>query len=710
MKTNDLRKTKTQLIDELRALRARTEELERTTGAPRRTASVLPNQADWLAVAEYTYDLESWIGTDGRLLWVNPAVERLTGYSPAECLDMPDYPMPWIDEQYREEISRAFRGALAGTCGNDLPFRIRRKDGTTVWAAVSWQPMFRRDGTCLGYRSSIRDISDRKRAEEALQRHRSLLDSIIAHIPCGIYWKDRGFAYEGCNKAFALAAGVAEPEQIIGKTDYDLPWEKEQTDWFRQCDARVMAEDSPLLNIEEAERLADGRQVILLTSKVPRHDPDGRVCGVLGIDTDITELKHVEEELRGMHAELETRVRERTVELAGANEQLRREIAERRRVEEALRISQERYRLVSELTSDYAYVCCVEANGSLQTEWATDAFARLTGYSTSGRDARDPWERIVHPDDRIAMERRRQTLLAGRSTASEFRIITHDGRLCWLSDLARPIWDDNERRVVRILGAAQDITQRRQAEEEARRHEETLMHVTRLSTMGELAAQLAHELNQPLCAVVGNAQTAQRLLSAIPPDLDEVREAVGDIVTHGKLAGQIIQRLREFLRQQQTRSVVLNIQRVIEEVAGLAEIDARQHHAGIRFELHENLPGVRGDPIQLQQVILNLIRNGLESMDESEEVPRELLVRTAVHESGGVVVSVRDRGVGLPAGDSARLFEPFFTTKSSGLGMGLSISRSIIEAHNGRLWATANSDGGTTFHFTLPGIEEAAPC
>lgn len=707
---DDLRKTRSQLIEELRVLRSRLEEMERASGPIAPAASVSPEQGDWLAVANYTYDLESWIGPDGRLLWVNPAVERFTGYTPAECLAMPDYPMPLIHEQDADEVLRCFRGALAGTSGNDLPFRLRRKDGTFLWVAVSWQPIYGANGTCLGHRSSVRDISDRKRAEEALLDQRDLLDTIISHIPSGIYWKNRDFVYEGCNRAFAVTAGMSEPAEIVGKTDYELPWEKEQTDGFRACDERVMREDKPLLNIEETERQADGRQAILLTSKVPLHGPDGRVRGVLGIDTDISELKEVEAELRKIRTELETRVRDRTAALAAANEQLRHEIAERRRAEDEARAGRERYRLVSELTSDYAYMYRVGVDGVFQVEWVTDAFARITGRSAHELESSGGWEQIVHPDDLAVVERRSRSLLAGHSIVSEFRIITQDGRSCWLRDVARPIWDDAAHRVVRIVGAAEDVTRSKQAAEEVRRHEEALMHVTRLSTMGELAAQLAHELNQPLCTIVGNAQTALRLLSGASSDLQEVRGALDDIVTYGKLAGQIIQRLRSFLSQQRTRSLVLNIQRVIEEVAALAEADARRHRAQIRFELSDALPAVRGDPIQLQQVILNLVRNGLESMSGDEGGLREMCVRAEEDAGHTVLVSVRDGGVGLPPEDADRIFEPFFTTKSSGLGMGLSISRSIVEAHGGRLWASPNLDRGTTFFFSLPGIREGDPC
>ena len=695
---------------QLERLQARIAELEQHAGEHACLAASLADCRErFSAVADYTYDLESWIGPDGHPLWVNPAVERLTGYSVDECLGMVDYPVPLIHEEDLEHVSAAFRGALSGDSGNDLPFRLCHKDGRVVWVAVSWQPTFAADGTCLGYRSSIRDIGDRKRAEDALVEERRLLTSIIAHIPCGVFWKSRQFRYRGCNEAFARSAGVERPVDIVGRTDYELAWDRDQADYFRACDRQVIEENQPLLNIEEVERQADGRQAILLTSKVPLNDAEGRVCGVLGIDTDISELKEVENELRRTRAQLEVRVQERTAELSATNEHLRREMGERERTQAALRASEERYRLVSELTSDYAYAIRVDAAGACRAEWVTDAFARVTGRQPADLDGSGGWACVVHADDRPIAERRLRALLAGRSVVNEFRIVARDGQIRWVRDHARPIWDQTEDRVVRILGAAQDITDRKQAEEEARRHQAALTQVARLSTIGEMAAQLAHELNQPLCTMIGNAQTAQRLLASSAPDIVELRAALSDIVTFGEHGAAVIRRLREFLRQKQPQPVVLNVQRMIEEIAGFVEADARQHAARARFDVADDLPAIRGDSIRLQQVLLNLAHNGLEAMESLPSSLRDLVVRAHSSAPDAVVIAVSDSGSGLTPEVVERAFEPFFTTKPGGLGLGLAICRSVVEAHGGRLWAEPGAGSGATFSVLLPAIEEASP-
>ncbi len=342
--------------------------------------------------------------------------------------------------------------------------------------------------------------------------------------------------------------------------------------------------------------------------------PTGRVWGLLGIDTDISELKHVEAELRQIKTELESRVEERTAALADANCQLTIEIAERSRAEAALHVSQERYRLISELTSDYAYALSCTGDGVWQIEWCSDAFTRITDGMTPRLDRTGGWEGLLHPEDAAIMEQRWQRLRSGRSVTTDYRIITKDGRHRWLRDRARPLQNETKEGVSRILGAARDITDRKQAEEEIRRHQDALAHVSRLSMMGELTGQLAHELNQPLCTVVGNAQTARRLLKLPMPDMVELQECT-----------------RRHRRRRQTRrrgDPPLAEPGPPTGVAANGTESGSTHRRGGRLcrdgcstprssgavRHRGDLPAVRGDSIQLQQVILNLVRNGLEAM------------------------------------------------------------------------------------------------
>lgn len=693
--------------DEVLLLRRQVAELSRNlTEQVARVEEVAQEAEQFRAVAECTYDVECWFAPSGRLVWINQAIERLTGYSVAECLSLLDLPAVLVCDEDRERSLEAFQSTSQDRCGNDLSFRIRSKTGSSVWVAASWQPMYTPDRRYLGRRLSIRDIRERKAAEQRVIQQGRLLAELLANIPSGVYWKGRDFKYQGCNEAFAHAAGVRRPEDIVGRTDYELAWDVEQADYFRAWDRRVMDEKLPRYNIQETERQADGRQAVLLTSKVPLLDAEGQVCGLLGIDTDISELKRVEAELRQTQADLESRVEERTAELASANRQLTVEIAERCRAEEALRVSQERYRMISELTSDYAYALRRNAEDRWEVEWCSDAFRRFNDGITPQLDPGGNWQGLLHPDDAPMLEHRWQRLRSGYAVTSEYRVVTHDGRHRWLRDRARPLKDEITGVVNRIVGAARDITERRQAEDEVRRHQDALAHVSRLSMLGELTGQLAHELNQPLCTVVGNAQTARRLLSAPVPDGNELCSALDDIVAAAKHAAEVIRRLRSLIRQQESQHVILNLARVIEEITGFVAADARRHGALVRFDVADDMPTVRGDSIQLQQVILNLVRNGLEAMAGTDADARELVVRV-VRRGHEALVEIVDRGVGVSAESLRQIFEPFHSTKPAGLGLGLSISRSIIETHGGRLWGESNARGGATFVMALPISEDS---
>jgi signal transduction histidine kinase len=251
-----------------------------------------------------------------------------------------------------------------------------------------------------------------------------------------------------------------------------------------------------------------------------------------------------------------------------------------------------------------------------------------------------------------------------------------------------------------------DVTERKRIELDAQRSRQELAHFTRVSTMGELTASLAHELNQPLTGILANAQAARRYLDASPPDLGEVQEILGDIIEDDKRAAEVIQRLRDLLRKGESQQIPLDLNAVVRDVAKLVSSDAVIRNVTLTLALDPDLPVVNGDRVQLQQVILNLLINGMEAMAESGGDERPLVVRTECTEAKGVHVFVQDAGPGLRSGTQELVFEPFYTTKAAGMGMGLAIVRSIIEAHEGAIWAVNNPTGGATFHFTLPGPGE----
>jgi len=250
-----------------------------------------------------------------------------------------------------------------------------------------------------------------------------------------------------------------------------------------------------------------------------------------------------------------------------------------------------------------------------------------------------------------------------------------------------------------------DLTERKRAEEALRQLESDLAHMNRLSIMGELTASLAHEITQPIATARNNARAAMRFLDRSPPDLSEVGEAVECIVADADRAGDIIDRIRDQIKKAPPRKAYFDLNKAINEVIVLARSEITKNGVSVQTRLTQGVAPVRGDRVQLQQVVLNLILNAVEAMSSVEAGARELLITSEQNQTGDVLVAVRDSGPGIDPEHLERVFEAFYTTKSSGTGMGLSICRSIINAHGGRLWGEANEPRGAVFQFTLPGVE-----
>ena len=319
---------------------------------------------------------------------------------------------------------------------------------------------------------------------------------------------------------------------------------------------------------------------------------------------------------------------------------------------------------------------------------------------------RDPraWMEAIHPDDRNRVSDAYERWLAGEGNGSfdaTFRITRPDGEVRVLHSRGTLIRDP-QGRPYRASRASEDISEAKHAEDALARAEAELARVSRVTTMGQLVASIAHEVNQPLGAMVANAAAADRWLAATPPETTRAREALRGIVEDGQRAGDVIRRIRALMQQEPRRQEPLDINETIREVLALARQEQRRHDVVLEVSLAEALPRVHGDKVLLQQVLLNLTVNALEAMRGVAEAPRILTVHSEIDATGGVLVTVRDTGVGLAPDGADRLFDPFYTTKTGGMGMGLAISRSIIEAHGGRIWAGPNEPRGAAFRFALP--------
>ena len=307
----------------------------------------------------------------------------------------------------------------------------------------------------------------------------------------------------------------------------------------------------------------------------------------------------------------------------------------------------------------------------------------------------------VHPDDLARfMDEWRAALAEGKPLETEARLRRADGEHRWLLIRAVPLRDETGK-IVKWYGTSTDVEDLKRAEEALSKSHAELAHVTRVMTMGELAASIAHEVNQPLSAIVNNGGACLRWLNGAAPDLDEAREAARRIIRDGNRAGEVITRIRALLRKTDAEKARLDINQTIREVVKLTRNEAARKGVTLRMDLASDLPPVLGDRVQLQQVILNLVMNGVEAMASTPDRPRELLIRSRPYESDKALVAVRDSGVGLDGQDLEKIFDAFYTTKPRGMGMGLAISRSIVEDHGGRLWAEQNDGPGATFQFTL---------
>jgi len=378
-----------------------------------------------------------------------------------------------------------------------------------------------------------------------------------------------------------------------------------------------------------------------------------------------------------------------------------RDLTSHKEAEAQLKRSETELRLAQELANLGNYVLHPRSAGP---DYYSAQLYRILDLPIDGPTvAREEFfERWVHPADRPrVLEAFRNLNSAGVPLDIEYKVVLRDGRTRHLHHIAQVVRDEDGQ-IEKQIGTIHDITDRQHAEDEARQLQERLTHFSRLSTMGEMAAGLAHEINQPLSAIATYSQACQRLLCQAEPDIPDVISALEQVNAQALRAGEVIRRLRNFVKNREVKREWVNCERLLEDLRTLAETDARLHNVRLHLDVQKELPGVHADAIQLQQVVLNLVRNSIDAMAECPEDRREIVLKASRLEDGQIQITVADQGSGLAPGAEEHLFNPFFTTKATGTGLGLAISHSIIRAHGGRLWQTPNEPFGTCFHFTLP--------
>jgi PAS domain S-box-containing protein len=378
---------------------------------------------------------------------------------------------------------------------------------------------------------------------------------------------------------------------------------------------------------------------------------------------------------------------------------LRQENSDRRKAEEALRASEERWRKLFETSSAGIALgttdgCFIAANLALQ---------KMLGYTEEELQGLTLFDLNLE-EDRTAIESRLAELAEGQRRDFEKRYRCKDGNVIW-ADISSAVVPATGRTPALFAFVVVDITERKRAEEALQKAQTELAHVSRVTTMGELAASVAHEVNQPLGAITNNANACLRLLATGSENLQELEGALSDIVKGVDRVNGIIVRMRALAKKVPPEMARLDLEDVVTDVLTLIHHELTRRHVAIHTELSKDLPPILADRIQLQQVLLNLVMNGIEAMNEVAEAERKISILARRHELNGrraVLVSVQDSGVGLKPGEVDRLFEAFYTTKAHGIGMGLAISRSIVEAHGGRLWVAPADGPGATFEFILP--------
>jgi PAS domain S-box-containing protein len=317
---------------------------------------------------------------------------------------------------------------------------------------------------------------------------------------------------------------------------------------------------------------------------------------------------------------------------------------------------------------------------------------------------------MVHPEDRPFLEETSKRAVRERKPYDiPFRIVLPDGSVKHIHSVGNPVLEESGD-VVEYIGVSMDVTERKRGEAALQEAQAELARVARLTTIGELAASIAHEINQPLTAVVANGNASLRWLAYDTPNLDEAREAVNRIIRDANRASDVIARIRALLKNDKPEYVALDINDAIREVLTLTSSALQMRGVSVRTELSAGLPPVLGDRVQLQQVIMNLIMNGADAMSPVTNRPRVLRIRSHIDGSGSMLVGIEDSGTGLDAGIVDRIFDPLFTTKPNGMGMGLSICRSIVEAHGGRIWMSPGSSDGAVFQFTVPAAAAHSKC
>ncbi len=607
----------------------------------------------------------------GKILDANDHGCTTLGYSRMELSELSRQE---IEQMIPPETFRRMRQQHPGSLGT-IEGLYHRRDGSPfpielrVREVLDWE-----HGPCL--LAMVRDISQHKEAQGRLQEQNNLLSNVLSTIPHSVFWKDRNSVYQGCNENFARNAGLASPGEIIGKTDFDLPWKKEEAKFFRQCDEEVMEKNFPLLDLEEPQLQADGKEATVLTSKVPLADSEGAVIGILGIYNDITERRRAEEALRKSETRHKKLSHEFMTLLNG--------------IPDSLMLLSEDHRLV-------------------WTNKGTAEHLRKDFDSLPGNHCYELWQDRSTPcEDCIALK----SFSSGKS--HERIQSTPDGR-AWGTKVF-PI-KNGTGQVVSVIHLASDITEKTRLREQAER-------AGRLASLGELAAGVAHEINNPNGLILLNMPLIREAFEDAKAILDKQFEEYGEFQWAGlnysemseeiplllkemedgsRRISHIVEDLKNFAsKDPQGRTETFDFNTSVQKAVRLASNNIKRATDQFEVQYAEGFPPVQGSSQRIEQVVVNLIVNACLSLDDRSS---EIRISTSTAPSGDqIILRVIDQGCGISAADLPHVTDPFFTTRRElgGTGLGLSISARIVKEHSGSLHFESTPGEGTTVSLSLP--------